>query len=145
LRRKYVLLFTSRGRLLKIILNSAAKSWHASGACGRFSDILRASPSSSQVQLSMKPRLFSTLRCLQHENPLVSWRYLSCTCKILIESIIGTTENGKYSAHAKRSARATTNQRCEESDCCILCERRSREIYNCRFAVYLPIALNPFN
>lgn len=81
----------------------------------------------------MKPRLFSTLRCLQHENPLVSWRFVSGVCSIELNIEKGIATNWQHPTDAARPARAAQDQRCQESDCCIICEGWCREVYHCRF------------
>jgi hypothetical protein len=87
------------------------------------------------IHLAMsKPRLFSTLRCLQHENPLVC----------VVEYVEGAMADGAGSsalwcssadaAHAARTAAEEEHQRCEESDCRIICKGGCREEYNCWYA-----------
>jgi len=57
----------------------------------------------------MKPRLFSTLRCLQHENPLVSSNSSVVVILIDIDDYLGITANGKHPTNATRFARATSD------------------------------------
>lgn len=81
----------------------------------------------------MKPRLFSTLRCLQHENPLVSWRFISTVYLMALKHWKGIATNWQHPTNAARPARTAQDQRCQESDCCIICKGWCREVYYCRF------------
>lgn len=80
----------------------------------------------------MKPRLFSTLRCLQHENPLVSRRVVIKFCSISNINI-GSTTHWQYTAFPAGSPRTEEDQEREQGDRGFFRKGRSRKIYNCRF------------
>jgi hypothetical protein len=83
----------------------------------------------------MKSRLFSTLRVLRHENPLViPILNKGCYKGVLMSSFVGTPALRRTStnpAYATRSPAEETYKRCKESYCCELGERRSGEKYSC--------------
>jgi hypothetical protein len=78
---------------------------------------------------TMKPRLFSTLRYLQHENPLVSGiRQLVRQSAVL--TLKGSAADWEHPPHATWFARAPKDKRCQEGDRSIVGERRSWEVYH---------------
>jgi hypothetical protein len=82
----------------------------------------------------LKPRLFSTLRRLQHENPLV--RVFEDIDSVMAD-VAGSSALWHSSANAADAARTTTkkeHQKREESHCCLLCKGRSGQEYDCWYA-----------
>jgi hypothetical protein len=83
----------------------------------------------------LKPRLFSTLRCLQHENPLV--RVVE-DVDSAIADVAGSPALWRTATNAADAAGTTPkeeHQWCGKSDCCIICKGRCWEEYDCGYAL----------
>jgi hypothetical protein len=98
-------------------------------------------PQPCRQSAMLKPRLFSTLRCLQHENPLVSVLRPNIDFRRLTTAVTGPPALRRTSAaatHAARSAATTKHKGCKEGHRRVFSERRCGKEYN---SGYLDVAL----
>ena len=118
-------------------LKSSKSAFHFADACTSASNSATPVSVTYTAVAMLKPRYFSTLCCLQHENPLVRLR-LHDQIIYWLMLLPGTSALRRTSADAPDAARVAAKekyQRRKESRCRIICKGWRWEEYSCRYAL----------